>query len=143
MDSNLVVMSKFEFTSGSPDRPLHSSGQRGAHMAAPLDRSGSFRESGENPSLSTLPNMSRSASTVSQGEVLNFLQCLHFGRKLVAADDKSHRQADFSRQLHLALSMSPDDSPSSSSKSKLPSSVMPEEIKRMKTSLRECSIKAR
>ncbi|XP_022147622.1 uncharacterized protein LOC111016503 isoform X2 [Momordica charantia] len=136
-------MSKFEFTSGSPDRPLHSSGQRGAHMAAPLDRSGSFRESGENPSLSTLPNMSRSASTVSQGEVLNFLQCLHFGRKLVAADDKSHRQADFSRQLHLALSMSPDNSPSSSSKSKLPSSVMPEEIKRMKTSLRECSIKAR
>lgn len=142
MDSNLMVMSsKFEFTSGSPDRPLHSSGQRGAHMAVPLDRSGSFREIVENPNLSTLPNMSRSASAVSQGDVLNFLQC--FGRKLVATDEKSNRQGDFSRQLHLALSMSPDDSPSSSSKSKLPSSVMPEEIKLMKASLRDCSIKAR
>lgn len=138
----MVMSSKFEFTSSSPDRPLHSSGQRGAHMAVPLDRSGSFRESLENPNLSTLPNMSRSASAVSQGEVLNFLQCLHFGRKLVATDEKSNRQGDFSRQLQLALSMSPDDSPSSSSKGKLPS-VMPEEIKRMKVSLRECSIKAR
>lgn len=139
----MVMSSKFEFTSNSPDRPLHSSGQRGAHMAVPLDRSGSFRESLENPNLSTLPNMSRSASAVSQGDVLNFLQCLHFGRKLVATDEKSNRQGDFSRQLQLALSMSPDDSPSSSSKGKLPSSVMPEEIKRMKVSLRECSIKAR
>ncbi|XP_022960944.1 uncharacterized protein LOC111461594 isoform X2 [Cucurbita moschata] len=144
MDSNLMVMSsKFEFASGSPDRPLQSSGQRGAHMAVPLDRSGSFRESLENPNLSTLPNMSRSASAVSQGDVLNFLQCLHFGRKLVATDEKSNRQGDFSRQLQLALSMSPDDSPSSSSKGKLPSSVMREEIKRMKGSLRECSVKAR
>ncbi|KAG2718056.1 hypothetical protein I3843_03G200500 [Carya illinoinensis] len=139
----MATSSKFDIPSGSPDRPLYTSGQRGSHIAAALDRSVSFRESMENPILSALPNMSRSSSTVTQGDVVNFFQCIRFDPKVLAADHKSSRQVDFKRQVSLALSISPDDSSSGSSKGKLLPSPIPEEVKRVKAGLRESFVKAR
>ncbi|CAI9765948.1 unnamed protein product [Fraxinus pennsylvanica] len=56
----MSASSKFDLSSGSPDRPLYSSGHRGSYATASLDRSSSFRENVENQILSTLPNMTRS-----------------------------------------------------------------------------------
>ncbi|XVF35073.1 hypothetical protein REPUB_Repub18cG0113400 [Reevesia pubescens] len=140
----MATSSKFDMSSGSPDRPLYTSGQRGAHLAAQLDRSGSFRDTMENQILSSLPSMSRSSSIVAQGDVSSFLQCLRFDPKVVAADHKSSRhQGDFKRHVNVALGISADESPTVLSKGKLMPSPIPEEIKRIKIGLRDCSVKAR
>ncbi|KAJ9548103.1 hypothetical protein OSB04_020646 [Centaurea solstitialis] len=132
---------KFDLSSASPDRPLYNSAQRGSYTAASLDRSSSFRENMENPILSSLPSMSRSTSTVTQVDVTNFLQCLRFDPKLMAAEHKFNRHGDFKRLASSVLG-SPDASPSGSSKGK-PSSSSPEDLKRLRAGLRESTIKAR
>ncbi|GMI81313.1 SAGA complex subunit 2A [Hibiscus trionum] len=139
----MAMSSKFDLSSGSPDRPLYTSGQRGAHLAAQFERSGSFRETMENQILSSLPSMSRSTSVIAQGDVSNFFQCLRFDAKMVAADYKSNRQGDFKRHINGALGISAEGSPTMSSKGKLLPSPIPEEIKRVKAGLRDSSVKAR
>ncbi|GAV72982.1 hypothetical protein CFOL_v3_16470 [Cephalotus follicularis] len=139
----MATSSKFDLSSDSTDRPLYTSGQRGSHLVASLDRSGSFRESMDNPILSSLPSMSRSSSAVTQVDMVNFFQCLRFDPKVVAADHKSNRHGDFKRHMNVALGLSGEDAPSGSLKSKLLPSPVPEEIKRVKTVLRESSVKAR
>ncbi|KAA3457876.1 Serine/arginine repetitive matrix protein 2 isoform 2 [Gossypium australe] len=139
----MATSSKFDLPSDSPDRPLYTSGQRGAHLAAQLDRSGSFRETLDNQIQSSLASMSRSTSLVAQGDVSNFFQCLRFDPKVVAADHKSSRQGDFKRHINAALGISADEGPTLLSKGKLLPSPIPEEIKRVKTGLRDCSVKAR
>ncbi|XP_059633157.1 uncharacterized protein LOC132275956 [Cornus florida] len=136
----MAASSKFDMSSGSPDRPLYP--QRASFTAASLDRLGSFREKMENPILSSLPSMSRSCSAVTQGDVLNFFQCLRFDPKSVA-EYKFSRQGDFKRTTSVALGLPLDDSPSGSSKGKLLPSPSPEELKRLKAGLREISSKAR
>ncbi|XP_065848975.1 uncharacterized protein [Euphorbia lathyris] len=136
----MATSSKFDLSSDGSDRPLYASGQRGSHLTAQLDRSGSFRESIENPILSSLPNMTRSSSVLAQGDVVNFFQCMHFDPKVVAPEHKSNRQGDFKRHLNIALGVPVEDSSSGSSKGKLPA---PEEIKRARAGLRESSVKAR
>ncbi|KAK8660644.1 hypothetical protein V6N13_051564 [Hibiscus sabdariffa] len=138
----MATSSKFDI-SDSPDRPLYTSGQRGALLAAQLDRSGSFRETMENQIQSSLPSISRSTSLVAQGDVSNFFQCLCFDPKVVAAEHKFSRQGDFKRHINIALGISPDESPTLLSKGKLLPSPIPEEIKRVKAGLRNCSVKAR
>ncbi|KAL1805221.1 hypothetical protein ACET3Z_028289 [Daucus carota] len=138
----MAASGKFDLSSGSPDRPLYASGQRGSYSGALLDRSSSFRENMENPILSALPSISRSTSPVAQGDVTNFLQCLRFDPKAMVADQKFNRPMDFKRLAGLALGVPSDDSPSGSVKSNLASSL-PEEVKRFKLGLRESSIKAR
>ena len=137
----MATSSKFDLSSTSPDRPVYT-GQRGSHIAASLDRSGSFRESMENPILSSLPNMSRSSSSSAPADVTSFFQCLRFNPKVVAAEHKSNRQID-KRHVNSALGVSPDESPSSSSKGKRQPSPVPEGMKRLKAGLRESSVKAR
>ncbi|XP_022754847.1 uncharacterized protein LOC111303085 isoform X2 [Durio zibethinus] len=139
----MATSSKFDLSSDSPDRPLFTSGQRGAHLAAQLDRSGSFRETVENQILSSLPSMLRSSSVVAQGDLSNFFQCLRFDPKVVATDHKFSRQAEFKRHINVALGISADESPAVLSKGKLLPSPIPEEIKRVKAGLRDCSVKAR
>ncbi|KAK2991088.1 hypothetical protein RJ640_021552 [Escallonia rubra] len=137
----MAASSKFDLSSGSPDRPLYAPVQRGSYTAASLDRSGSFRDNMESPSLSALPSMSRSTSAVTQGDVMSFLQCLKFDPKVLAADHKFARQTEFRRLASVALGVPPDDSPSSSSKVKLPPA--PEELKRLRAGLRDSTIKGR
>lgn len=137
----MAASGKYDLSSGSPDRPLYASGQRGSYTSASLDRSASFRENMENPILSALPSMSRSSSTIGQGDVISFMQCLKFDPKALAADHKFNRQGDFKRLASVALG-APDDSPSGSLKGKL-SSSSPEELKRLKAGLRESASKAR
>ncbi|XP_012443568.2 uncharacterized protein LOC105768266 isoform X1 [Gossypium raimondii] len=139
----MAMSSKFDLSSGSPDRPLYTSGQRGAYLAAQLDRSGSFRETMENQILPSLSGMSRSGSVVAQEDVSNFFQCLRFNPKVVASDHKSSRQGDFKRHINVALGISADESPTVLSKGKLLPSPIPEEIKRLKAGLRDSSVKAR
>ncbi|XP_040968802.1 uncharacterized protein [Gossypium hirsutum] len=139
----MTMSSKFDLSSGSPDRPLYTSGQRGAYLAAQLDRSGSFHETMENQILPSLSGMSRSSSIVAQEDVSNFFQCLRFDPKVVAADHTSSRQGDFKRHINVALGISADESPTVLSKGKLLTSPIPEEIKRLKAGLRDSSVKAR
>ncbi|GAB4853764.1 hypothetical protein Ancab_017957 [Ancistrocladus abbreviatus] len=138
----MAASSKFDL-SASPDRPSYSTGQRGPYAGSSLDRSGSFRESVENPVLSSLPSMSRSSSAVTHEDVIRFFQCLRFDPKSVAADYKLHRQGEFKRILSIALGISQDDSPSASLKGRLLSSPSAEEVKKAKSFLRESSAKAR
>ncbi|KAI5556578.1 hypothetical protein BDE02_18G045500 [Populus trichocarpa] len=138
----MATSSKFDLSSDSPDRQIYTSCQRGSHLAAQMDRSSSFRESMGNPILSSLPNMTRSSAVVVQGDVVNFLHCLRFDPKVVASDHKSSRQGDFKRHVNAALGISADDS-TGSLKGKVVSSPSPEQIKRVKTGLRESSVKGR
>ncbi|KAF8401033.1 hypothetical protein HHK36_014336 [Tetracentron sinense] len=137
-----MATSKFSLSSGSPDRPAYSNGQRGAYTAASLNRTGSFREGMESRILSALPSMSRSISTVTRGDVMNFFQCLHFDQKLMAADHKFPRQGELKR-VTAALGVSTNDSLYGSSKSKLLPTSSLEELKRVKASLHDSSIRAR
>ncbi|OIV99747.1 hypothetical protein TanjilG_26085 [Lupinus angustifolius] len=139
----MATSSKFDPSSSSPDRPLYT-GQRGSHIAASLDRSGSFRESMGNPILSSLPNMSRSCSSATHGDVSSFFKCVHFDQKLAVPEHhKSNRQMDYKQHVCAALGVSPDESPRSSSKGKLLPSPVPEDIKRLKDSLHASQVKAR
>ncbi|RDX69337.1 hypothetical protein CR513_51561, partial [Mucuna pruriens] len=132
--SAMATSTKYDISSSSPDRPLYT-GQRGSHIAPSLDRSGSFRESMENPILSSLPSMSRSSSSATQGDVVSFFNCVRFNLKLVAPEHKSNRQTDYKRHVSAAFGISPDESPSSSAKGKQLSSPVPEDIKRLRDSL--------
>lgn len=130
----MATSTKFDVSSSSPDRSLYT-GQRGSHIAASLDRSGSFRESMENPILSSLPNMSRSSSSATQGDVVRFFNCVRFDPKLAAPDHKCNRQTDYKRHVSAALGISPDESPSTSTKVKQSTSPVPEDIKRVRDGL--------
>lgn len=138
----MATSNKFDLSSASPDRPLYASGQRGSYMAASFGRSSSFRENVENPILSALPSMSRSTSSVTQGDVMSFLQCLRFDPKAIIVEHKLNRQGEFKRFAGLAIGLQPDESPSSSTKSKV-ASLSPEELKRFRIGLRDSSIRAR
>jgi hypothetical protein len=138
----MAASTKFDVSSTSPDRPLYT-GQRGSHIATSLDRSGSFRESLENPILSSLPNMPRSSSSASQGDVNSFFSCVRFDPKLVALDHKSNRPMDYKRHVSAALGISPDESPSSYAKGKQLTSPVPEDIKRLRDGLHANSRRAR
>ncbi|KAI3407429.1 uncharacterized protein J3R85_020999 [Psidium guajava] len=128
----MASSSKFDLSSGSPDRSLYGSGSR----AIPMERSGSFRESMENL-------MSRNSSSTTQADVMSFLQCLPFDSKMMAADHRSTKQGDLKRGISVALGFSADDAPSSISKGKLLGSPSLEELKRIGIGLRETSKKAR
>ncbi|KAJ8566131.1 hypothetical protein K7X08_037246 [Anisodus acutangulus] len=140
----MSASSKFDLSSSSPDRPLYASGQRGSYApTASLDRLGSFRENMENPILSSLPNMTRSTSTVTRTDVVNFFQCLRFDPKAMVTDHKLNRIIDFKRLTSLTLGVPVEDSPMVSSKGKLFPSPSAEEARRLKAGLRESCTKAR
>ncbi|GKV53686.1 hypothetical protein SLEP1_g60203, partial [Rubroshorea leprosula] len=139
----MATSSKFNLSSGSPDRALYPGGERVSHLASQLDRSSTFHESIETPILASLPNVSRSSSVVTQGDVSSFLQCLRFDTKAVAANHKSNCQGDLKKLLNIALGISADEPSTGSSKGKLLLSPTPEEIKRVRHGLCESTIKAR
>ncbi|KAE9608149.1 hypothetical protein Lalb_Chr08g0232421 [Lupinus albus] len=130
----MAASSKFDLSSRSPDRLLYT-GQRGSHVAASLDRSGSFHESVENPIPPSLPNTSRSSSSATQGDVMTFFNYVHFDHKLVAPEHKSNRQTDYKRHISAALGIPPDEPSSTSTKSKQLPSLVPEDIRRIKDGL--------
>lgn len=97
----------------------------------------------DSPVPCSVPKMSRSSSALTQGDVLSFLNCLRFDPKLLATEFKSTRYGDIRKNINVALGVSPDDSPSCSSKLKQSSFPSPEELKRVRAALRESSVKAR
>nr|GLL47722.1 uncharacterized protein LOC109186567 [Ipomoea trifida] len=70
----MSASNKYDLTSSSPDRPLYGSAQRGSYGASNM----------ENPILSSLPNMTRSSSGATQGDVVKFFQCLRIDPKAMA-----------------------------------------------------------
>ncbi|KAH6779118.1 hypothetical protein C2S52_010355 [Perilla frutescens var. hirtella] len=139
----MSASSKFDLASGSPDRPLYASGHRGSYGAAALDRSGSFRENMENPLLSSLPNMTRSNSSVTPGDVLNFLHCLRVDPKSMVVEHKLNRPAEFKRLASAAIGMPLEDSLPASSKNKHLTSPSLDDLRRLKSSVQKSGSKAR
>ncbi|XP_010247367.1 PREDICTED: uncharacterized protein LOC104590397 isoform X2 [Nelumbo nucifera] len=133
----MATSSKFRLSSGSPDRPSYPTGQRGAYGSS-LDKSGNFHESMENRIPPALPSMSRSGSSVTQFDIINFFQCLHLDTKLMAVDHRFPRQFELKRILVAATASS--DSPSISLSSKV---AAIEDLKRAKIILNETSMRAR
>ncbi|KAI3447171.1 hypothetical protein Pfo_003836 [Paulownia fortunei] len=139
----MSASSKFDLSSGSPDRPLYASVRHGSYGAASLDKLGSFCENMENPLLSSLPNMTRSSSSVTQGDVLNFFQCLRFDPKSMVVEHKLNRPAEFKRLASAAVGIPLEDPLPASSKSKQLSSPSLENLRRIKSGARESGTKAR
>ncbi|KAG8376183.1 hypothetical protein BUALT_Bualt09G0036700 [Buddleja alternifolia] len=139
----MSASSKFDLSAGSPDRPLYASGHRGSYSATSLDRSGSFRENVENPLLSSLPNMTRSSSSVTQGDVLNFFQCVRFDPKSMLVEHKLNRPAEFKRLASASIGIPVEDSLPASSKSKQLSSPSLEDLRRLKSGVSKSGTKAR
>ncbi|XP_047940655.1 uncharacterized protein LOC125187993 isoform X1 [Salvia hispanica] len=139
----MSASSKFDISSSSPDRPLYTSVHRGSYGAASLDRSGSFRENLENPLLSSLPNMTRSNSSVTQNDVLNFFHCVRIDPKSMVVDHKLNRPADFKRLASSAVGMPVEDSLPTSSRSKQLTSPSLDDLRRLKSGVRESGTKAR
>ncbi|KAL1547797.1 hypothetical protein AAHA92_16109 [Salvia divinorum] len=133
---------KFDISS-SPDRPLYASGHRGSFGTASLDRSGSFRENLENPLLSSLPSMTRSNASVTQNDVVNFFHCVRVDPKSMVVDHKLNRPADFKRLASAAVGMPLEDSLPASSKSKHLTSPALDDLRRLKSGVRESGTKAR
>ncbi|XP_042002360.1 uncharacterized protein LOC121751632 isoform X1 [Salvia splendens] len=138
----MSASSKFDISLSSPDRPLYASVHRGSYGAASLDRSGSFRENLENPLLSSLPNMTRSNSTITQNDVLNFFHCVRVDPKSMVVDHKLNRPAAFKRLASSAVGMPMEDSLPTSSKSKQLTSAL-DDLRRLKSGVRESGTKAR
>ncbi|CAA3008371.1 Hypothetical predicted protein [Olea europaea subsp. europaea] len=139
----MSASSKFDLSSGSPDRPLYSSGHRGSYSTTSLDRSGSFCENMENQILSSLPNMTRNSSSVTQGDVTNFFQCVRFDPKTMVVDHKLNRPVAFKRLATAAVGIRLEDSLPGSSKSKPLPSPSSEDLRRLRAGVREGSTKAR
>lgn len=139
----MSASSKFDLSSGSPDRPLYASGHRASYGAASLDRSGSFRENIENPLLSSLPNMTRSNSSATPGDVLNFLNCVRVDPKSMVVEHKLNRPAEFKRLASAAVGMPLEDSLTTSSKSKHLTSPSLDDLRRLKTGVLKSGTKAR
>ncbi|KAL6558623.1 hypothetical protein OROMI_018973 [Orobanche minor] len=139
----MSASSKFDLSSGSPDRPLYVSGHRGSYGVPSLDRSGSFRETMENPLLSSLPNMTRISSSATQGDVLNFFQCVRIDPKSMVVEHKLNRPAEFKRLASAAVGIPLEDFLPTSSKGKQLSSPSLEDLRRLKSGVRESGTKAR
>ncbi|GER34365.1 hypothetical protein STAS_10566 [Striga asiatica] len=139
----MSASSKFDLSSGSPDRPLYVSGNRGSYGTPSLDRSGSFRENMENSLLSSLPNMTRISSSVTQGDVVNFFQCVRIDPKSMVVEHKLNRPAEFKRLASAAVGIPLEDSRPASSKGKQLSTPSLEDLRRLKSGVRESGTKAR
>lgn len=137
----MAASSKFDMPSNSPERLIYT--PRGSFTGTPLERSGSFRENIETPILYSLPSMSRSSASVTQGDVTNFLDCLHFDPKSIVADYKFSRKVGFKRLTSAALGLQVNDSTPSIPKGKPLPLPSPEDLKQLKSDLCESSGKAR
>ncbi|KAM0941243.1 hypothetical protein DsansV1_C17g0146711 [Dioscorea sansibarensis] len=139
----MAASSKFDLPSDSPDGSTYMNGQRSSHGAASLERVGSFREGLENRVSSSLPSMSRSGSTISQGDTNNLVQSLLSDLKPVVLEPRLPRVGELKRGISSILGVSPEDSVLASVNTKpLPSSSV-EELKRVKGNLNESFSKAR
>ncbi|XP_068644195.1 uncharacterized protein [Aristolochia californica] len=105
----MATSNKFDLPSGSPESSSYANGPRTYYAVSSLDRSGSFREATENRTLSSQPNVLRSGSTLSHGDVVNLIQSLPFDIKQMAADQKFPRQGEIKRMITSALGISQDD----------------------------------
>ncbi|PIA64249.1 hypothetical protein AQUCO_00100022v1 [Aquilegia coerulea] len=137
----MAANSKSDLPSCSPDRLTYPAGHRGAYASASLP--GSYRESLESRILSSLPNMSRTSTTLSRGDVLNFFHGLPYDSKPLATGHKLSRQGDLNRVMTATVGFSAGDLSSGSLNTKHLVASSFDELKRVKTSLHDKSVKAR
>ncbi|KAJ6822896.1 uncharacterized protein M6B38_385640 [Iris pallida] len=139
----MAASTKFDFPSSFSDGSAHPNAQRGIQAVASLERPGSFREANESRILSSLPNTTRTGSLSSQADGISLLQTLVSDLKPVVFDQKLPRPGEMRRSISSILGTPAEDSlPATFSIKPLPSSST-EEIKRLRSNLREGSVKAR
>lgn len=128
---------KSDLVSGSPDGHGYFSAQRGPYAAASLERSGSFRESGDGYAMFPASSSSRSAA----GDSVSLLKSLAMDLRTVTVDHKASR-LDLKKSISSIFGTATEDSTSIPSLGRnLPNSI--EEIRRMRSNLNDVSNKAR
>lgn len=132
-------ISKYDMPSGSPDGSGYMNAQRGAYA---LEKSGNFREGVESRIVSSLPGTSRPGSGLSQADPSSMFQSLLSDLKPAGLEQKFPRAGEIKRSLNNILGVSSEDSIPATAGMTLTLSAR-EEIRRMKSSLSECSMKAR
>uniref|UniRef100_A0A0E0L1C3 Uncharacterized protein n=1 Tax=Oryza punctata TaxID=4537 RepID=A0A0E0L1C3_ORYPU len=133
----MASSTKSDLMSGSPDGHGYFSGQRGLYSAASLERSGSFRESGDSYAAFPVSGSSRSPAVDSA----TLLQSLAMDLRTTTLEQKTSR-LDVKKSISSILGTSPEESTSTACTGRN-SSLPFEEIRRMKNNLSDVSNKAR
>ncbi|EEC79029.1 hypothetical protein OsI_19571 [Oryza sativa Indica Group] len=133
----MASSTKSDLMSGSPDGHGYFSGQRGLYSAASLERSASFRESGDSYAAFPVSGSSRSPAVDSA----TLLQSLAMDLRATTLEPKTSR-LDVKKSISLILGISPEESTSTPCTGRN-SSLPFEEIRRMKNNLSDISNKAR
>ena len=128
---------KSDFLSGSPDGHGYFNGPRGPYSSASLERSGSFREGGDNYGMFPVSSSSRSPAVDSA----TLLHSLAMELRTTTLDQKAPR-LDAKKSLSSIFGISPEESTSTPCTGRnFPNSV--EEIRRVKSNINDMSNKAR
>lgn len=134
---------RFELAAGSPENSAFPSAYpngRGNYSSASLDRSGSFREGGENRILNSGPGLARGSTPLSMemppSQFLNLEQ-------IVTADQKFTRSGELRRVLGVPLASTAEDHSFGASHLKPAPPIAAEELKRFKASVLDTSNKTR
>lgn len=137
--------SRFDISSSSPDGSNftgYPNGQRSHFLSASnLERSSSFRENLESRNLMAGSNLPR-VGTSSHGEHLPLSQLLSLDT-LSMGDQKFTRHFDLRRVINAALGIQPEDPSLGAVPAKALVSLGAEELKRVRSSVSENSLKAR
>lgn len=120
----------------------HSNVQRGNHLGASLDRSGSFREGSEGRMFSSpASNLPRGSSPLF-GDMPPVSQCLVL-EPFLTVDPKYPKLGELRKVLGIAPGNSSEDGSFEANHAKLPHQVVLEELKRFKLREVDTSGKAR
>ncbi|CAM0955949.1 unnamed protein product [Alopecurus aequalis] len=128
---------KSDLLSGSPDGHGYFNGSRGPYSAASLERSGSFREGGDNYAMFPVSSSCRSPAVDSA----TLLHSLAMELRTATLDQKA-AQLDVKKSISSIFGISPEESISTPCTVRnFPNSV--EEIRRVKNNINDMSNKAR
>ncbi|GLT57049.1 hypothetical protein SLA2020_300510 [Shorea laevis] len=135
---------RFESSSASPEEYAfgnYQNGQRGNYPGASLDRSGSFRDSGESRMFNSMTNMSR-GSAASMADVPPLSQCLALD-PITMGDKKFIWSRELRRVLEISLGSTSEDNSFKTSHMKTPPPLDTEELKWIRDSIFDASMKAK
>lgn len=137
---------RFESSSASPDNSgftgSYPNGQRGSYSSVSLDRSGSFRESGESRMINSGASTPRGGGA-STGDLPPVTQYLTLD-PISIENQKYTRLGEARRALGItSFGSTAEDNSFGAAHSKPAPTVATEELKRFKTSVQDASLKAK
>ncbi|XP_052198916.1 uncharacterized protein LOC127806014 isoform X2 [Diospyros lotus] len=136
--------SRFELTSGSSDPSFvsnNSNGSRGNHAGPSLDRSGSFREGGENRMFGPVTSASRVSGAV-VGNLPPLSKCLML-EPIVFGGQMCTRSGELRRVLGFSVGSASEENSFGAAHPRLSPPGVMEELKRYKESIIDVNNKAR